>query len=326
MSSFTSAFKCDEAKVALAVLAMLAGLEVFFRLAGGRLSEDVVSTRAIASTAGELAAASPPRTLIVGNSMAREGVDPDLLAKEITAGGDDSAHSFFLVYPDSSHALVWEYLLRKQFIGSGIVPENVILVAGRQHLFDAPGNNSQMGAYFVSWRDSLRFIREETGSVDEAAEFLLGRMSDAYSMRARVSPRVFDFLLPHYQENWVILNRAALAGRGTALAGADAGGATRHLRGIAELLREKNCRLIVALAPLPYAYELHPGLAADLRELSIPVVNVNPLPGIGPDCFSDADHLNEKGRGLFTKALAKELPGALKVNRGRLFKSERESD
>ena len=307
MSSFTSVFKTDEARVVLAVLLMLGVVEVFFRTAGHHLSQDVVSTKQIAKTADELAAAPKPRLLIVGNSMARESVDPALLESELKQTNAAAARSVFMAYPDSSHALVWDYLLEKHFVKKDQAPDELIIVTGRQHMLDSPGNHSHMGAYYVSWSAAPRYLREDTPSFDAGAEFLLGRLSATYSMRARVSPRVFDVILPHYQENWVILNRAALAGKGVALSGNNNTGTTRHFEHLARTLKSRGVRLTLVAAPLPYSYEIAPPVLSALKELEVPLINLNPIAGINDGSFADADHLNASGKAVFTRALAKAL-------------------
>lgn len=308
MSSFTSVFKTDEGRVMIAVLIVLGVVEVFLRTAGHRLSQDVVATQQIVKTAAELAAAPKPRLLIVGNSMAREGIDPALLESELKAAKGAAAPSVFIAYPDSSHALVWDYLLEKYFVRDDSKPDEVLLVTGRQHLLDSPSNHASMGASFVSWAATPRYLRDDAQSFDGGAEFLLGRLSSTYSMRARVSPRVFSLLLPHYEENWVILNRAALAGRGVALSGNVYDNVTtRHFEHLAKFSKEKGVRLTVVAAPLPYRYEIVSPVQRALKQLNVPVVDLNPVAGIDARSFSDADHLNAAGKTVFTRALAKAL-------------------
>jgi len=301
MNSFISVFKTNEARAVIAVLAILAVVEIFFRAAGHRLSEDVMSTNEIASTAERIAAAAPPRLLVLGNSLARKGIAPELLASEM------KQQAIFMAYPDSSHALVWDYLLTRHFVETGSLPDELLIITGKQHLLDAPGNDSHLGAYYVSWQDTPRYLHEDAATVDQAVEFLLGRTSAAFNMRARVSPRVFDAILPYYQENWEILNRAAMTGKGTALSGAVKGGTTRHLRHLIATLSEKGVSVKIVLAPMPAPYQLDEQVAAALSELKIPVIDLNPVAGIGPESFADADHLNNAGQIIFTRALAKAL-------------------
>ncbi|WP_449067155.1 hypothetical protein [Prosthecobacter sp.] len=289
----------------LSVLVMLVAIEVFFRLAGHRLSADVAGIRDIKATAAQMAATPAPRLLFVGNSLSREGIDPQALQAGLKSAG--SKTSVFMAYPDSSHALVWDYLLSCYFADAPSRPEEVILVSARIHLLDAPGNVSQMGAYYVSWDDAWRFLKDEAVSVDERVEFFLGRFFATYAMRAKVNPRVFDVLLPHYQENWSILNRAALMGRGTALSGAVSGGTTRHLRHVVGLLKGKGVRVRVLKVPMPNLYPLDVSVDAALKELDVPVIDLNPVPGISPENFPDGEHLNAAGRVALTRALVTEL-------------------
>lgn len=308
MSSFTSVFKLDESRVVLVLLALLACLEVFFRTSGQKLSHDALYTENLKVTAQAMASAPPPRLLFVGNSLTRSGVDPELLAKEWHSAGGTPAPQVFLAMPDSSHALVWDYLVRRYFIEPGCLPEEVVIVTGRLHLLDSPANDSQMGAYYVSWKDMSDYLGQEVGSGDQASDFIMGRLFSTFSYRSRVSPRVFDVLLPDYQENWHILNKAAVAGSASPLANADAVSTTRHLRRLATDLKSRGVRLTIVAAPMPAPYKVNPQVTEALQELGVRLVDINPIAGIDASCFADEDHLNDRGKAIFTRALARALP------------------
>jgi hypothetical protein len=314
MNLFTSVFRLTETRVAVCLVLFLLALEGFFRVSGARLSADAVKIEKIAEVAAKLHLASPPRVLMLGNSILAAGVDTARLQAGMNVEQEARDWAVEAVTPDSSHVTIWDYLYSRYFVGPDQAPEELVLVTGRMHLVDAPANLSHLAAYYVANRDLGRFFAEDTQSLEQRLEFLLGRWYAPMRFRQRVSPRVFDVLLPNYQENWHILNQASL---NTPLAvrkhEGDEAATTRHLGHLLNLAREKGTRVTVVLAPMPKPYELHPAVQLKLEEAGVRVVDVNPVPGLGEAHFADADHLNEAGKELFTEALIPALAKVLSI-------------
>lgn len=314
MNSFTSVFRLTETRVALCLVLFLLALEGFFRASGARLSADVVKIERIGQVAARLSREAAPRALLLGNSILGAGVDTARLQAGMNADQGARGWTVEAVTPDSSHATVWDYLMSRYFAGPDLMPEELVLLTGRMHLVDAPANLSHLAAYYVANRDLGRFFEEDTHSLEQRLEFVLSRWYAPMRFRQRVSPRVFDVLLPNYQENWYILNQASL---NTPLAvrkdGGDEPATTRHLEHLLKQAREKGTRVTVVMAPMPKAYTLHPAVQRMLDQAGVRVVDVNPVPGLGEAHFADADHLNEAGKELFTEALIPALAKALRA-------------
>jgi hypothetical protein len=307
MSLFTSASRSPETKVVLSLLILLAVVESGFSLAGHLLSRDVTNIRSISATAQTMASAAAPRVLFVGNSITQAGVDPALLTEEAIKHGSPAQLSVHTAYPDSSHVTVWDYLTRRYFLEQGSLPEDIVIVTGQLHLLDAPVNHAHLGAYYVSTSDMLYYLKHDAGSIDHSVEFLLSRGLMTPSLRARVSPRLFDLVLPHYQENWTLLNQASMKGALASGSKAAAGGTTSHLERLIATLQQHHIRLTVVAAPMQQPYELHPRVIAALQKAKVNILDLRSVPGLGSDHFADADHLNAKGKELFTRALAPGL-------------------
>lgn len=308
MSSFTSVFKLPEARVVVSLLALLAALEVMFCISGHHLSHDIENIREISRTAKTLAAAPPQRVLFIGNSITQAGLDPTLFTAEAKQHGADPQLSVYTAYPDSSHATIWDYLLDRYFIEPGQLPEDVVIVTGRVHLLDAPTNQAQLGAYYVSWSDVPYYLRHDAPSADSLIEFMLGKSFTLMTLRNRVSPRLFNVLLPYYQENWFILNRAAMKGALVAKPDTQSEAPTTHLKHLVQGLKQRGIRLTVVVAPMPRPYVMHPSVVATLAREQVGVLDLNPIPGLTADHFADEDHLNNLGKEIFTRALSAALP------------------
>jgi hypothetical protein len=306
--------------VLLGVTVFLLTLELLLRSVGSRLSHDVKNISGIESVATALEQAPPPRVLFVGNSILLAGIDPIQFQRAISAQPGAAKISTFIVHPDSSHATVWDYLLHRYFIEPEKLPDDVFLVSGRVHLADREMSSVELGGYYVSNRDIVRYFNLDNGGFDEGVGFFLGRISAIARLRKRVSPRIFDVMLPFYQENWSLLHHgpepamsktsaSALPNRSDEelLEWPESSSTTRHLQSIADTLREKGIRLTIVLAPMPRPYKLDPGIEAMIEERDIRLLDMRQLPGLRAEDFADQEHLNETGREIFTNALAKEV-------------------
>lgn len=309
MSSSTSVFKWPEARVLAVIAVSLLAVELALLATGARLSRDVENIKRISEVADDLKKREAPRVLFVGNSILLAGLDPGRFETAVADHGGRVSVS--MVHPDSSGATVWDYLLNRYFVERGALPEDVILVSGRRHLLDQSAKTVELGGYYVSDADIPRFFSLENAGIDAAASFFLGRYSATARLRHRFSPRIFDFMLPHFQENWILLHRPPGTGGKEETIGRSpptlALAPVRHLEAMARTLRERGVRLTVVQAPAREPYEIEPVVADLIATESLQLADLREIPGIGPESFADLDHLNESGKVAFTAALASRL-------------------
>lgn len=293
----------------LSVLVLLLALELFFRATSSRISQDVAKIEKLDEVANKLGAAQPSRILFVGNSILRDGNDTDQFTNLIEEEESSANLTAYAVHPDSSHAVIWDYMLSRYFIAPGSHPEDVVIVTGRIHLRDQHANPTDLGGYYVCTSDIKRYLKTDAESLDDVIFFFLGRFSETARMRKRVSPRIYDILLPYYQENWIHLNRprkftASAEKTDKKSASTSPTISTDHLESIIEMHRRNEIRLTVVKAPMPKPYELDPEILSLLDQSNVSVLDMSNLPSLTIDHFADEDHLNSSGKSIFTKALA----------------------
>ena len=138
--------KGKEKWVVLVLLCLLLVLEIAARLSGSSLSKDLAHLETLPAAASRIAACEDePTLLIVGNSLARNGIDSELVRKNFP-------HVEYF-YPDGSSVSEWSWALNRYFLEEGAVPDQIWVVTGRGHLVDSSVVPERLGAYWVENSD-----------------------------------------------------------------------------------------------------------------------------------------------------------------------------
>jgi hypothetical protein len=297
MNSSTSSFR-TELKVVAGVILVLLGVEVVMRSVEERLSVDIAHIRSGEEIAGRLKSSAGPGLLLLGNSLTREGIAPELLSSG--AGGTLTVEAY---HPDGSSVNEWSYAYRRFFDRPGVAPDFLIIGAGRSHLFDSDLPPENFGAYYCGSRDLGRYFARHVHDPDDAARFLLARFSVAFTNRRRVQPRLFTAVIPHYQEVLRILQtKPRLI---TAEVERDLG----H-RNLAELLKAAGTagtRVAVVAIPMPDPYPLPDSTVRIIRDGGAILIDARGLDGIQPAHFPDGYHLDPDGATILTEYLITQI-------------------
>lgn len=293
------------------LVAALLAMEAVTRLAEPSLSKDIAHMHTFSQLAETLA---PGRAgvLVVGNSLARCGIDPATLSE-----GLPGHPPVGLMVPDATAAIEWAWGYRRHVLQAGARPDRVIIMTGRTHLEDpAVVQTPRLGAFFVGGAgDRLAFLREELDGFEEKAAFLLSSASRLFANRGRIQPLLFYHAVPGYE---TAVNRINIAAGGGVTPQADAKAAdeaplatrSRTLRNVARLIdavRESGAEPIVVTAPLPERWSLPEPVADLLRERAVRVVPLGAELALPAERFPDGYHLDPEGARLATEELVRRL-------------------
>lgn len=301
----------NEWKVLLVLALSLMVMEGLVRSFAGSLSVDLRNTLVTPETAARIArAADTDRTvLVVGNSLARCGVDLEMLSQDTgwVPDGKGQRIQAELFAPDSSSVIQWNWGLKRYFENTGSHPDVILLFTGRTHLLDLPTMPETLGAYYVGAPDLGEAYKSMQGSED-ALRVLLGATSHLLANRDRVRPRIGYSYLPGFEAAWVTLTVGTDSGTETTdRQPQDAG--TASLERFIETAREMGSELHVFSVPLPDAYQVPEPVLHVLAETNTPFHDFSALQGITPGQFPDGYHLDEAGSEIFTRALLDSMRG-----------------
>lgn len=290
----------------LSVLLCEAGI----RLIGPGLSRDLEQIRAMPRIAAEFQPdrANQQRILFLGNSLFREGVDPELVESGLQqfSGGQYQVRR---ATADATGIPEWYYAFKRFFADAGQVPDVMVLgFAG-----DSGGHFSdsrqvmpdRLAQHYSRLRDIPELFRRDVTSFDQRCDFMAASVSWAWANRERVQKRVLDAVVPGYRTAAQRMNDAILPGR-VATQQESPAEYTRLKRLIA-LAQQHDVELVFLAIPIGRDYEIDPGLSAVAGMFQIPLIDGRQVPGITHDLFPDGYHMNSAACERFSKFVAHAL-------------------
>lgn len=295
------AIKKKEFFVVGALLAALLGLEICARIFEIRLSKDVAHIRSLPAEAKRLREAPEGtfKVLILGNSLARCGVDQAVLSRRLREMTRRPV-AISVMHPDGSRVEEWHYGYRRYFDETGAAPDVLLLCSGRLHLVDGLDDLDSVAAFYSSWRDLPGFMWRENLGVGAMCQASLARFSALFAHRRRVQPLVFYNGVPRYEATVNLIGRVR----------------SSHTSGGGAPSREMNCENFARLAdtvkasggsflllqvPLPGAYELPSSVIETAKEKGVHFLAAElSVPG---ERFPDSYHMDAEGASQWTNWL-----------------------
>lgn len=280
------------------LLVFLLGLEVAARVFEERLSKDVSHLRSLPAQAARLreATGGQYKVLIVGNSLAREGLDQQQLQRGLEARLGRPV-VLAAMHPDGSRIEEWRYGYRRYFDAAGSRPDVLLLCTGRAHLLDGLRDLDTVAAFHVAWQDWPAFLREQQLGMEGFCQAAAARVSRLFAHRRRVQPLLFYHGMPRYEATVNLIQASAQrAARGA--------GSTETARALSVLLqscRAAGTRVAVLTVPLPEPYDLPEVVKSVLRDEG--AACLDSPPSMPPERFPDGYHLDAEGARIWTRTL-----------------------
>ena len=299
--------KKTETRVVLTVIVLLLVTEVLCRLFETRLSADVRHLRELPDVARRLAAApdEAEKILIVGNSLAREGIDLPLLEEKLN--GQDSRGTVTVAgfFPDGTSVSEWLWGYRRYFSAEQAIPDRVVIVTGRTHLQGGAINPERLGAFHIGDDDLVDALASM--ELEKRPRVLLARYSGLFTNRDRLRPLVGYRMLPGYES---AMAKIVTIENQEALAAVDENARPAkpvEFERLLTTMSEQGVDTAVITVPLPEDYVLEESLVKLIEEKGARFFDLSALPGRNADDFPDGYHLGKRGQKLLTERLAAEV-------------------
>ncbi|MCO5170088.1 MAG: hypothetical protein M9894_27460 [Planctomycetes bacterium] len=275
--------------------------EAAIGLLEGTLSADVRHIIDAPARVHALGDAPAPRVLLVGNSMLRCALAPDLAARLAAARGEPCAAA--TVVMDGSDVLQWRWALERLLVDARARPDAVVLGFTPGQLGDANPVPTQRLARHVRFGDVAALAAEEALSIEQTTHLVLARASALVRNADRVRTRCLDAVVPAYRR---VRPRLAAQGAPTAMRGGD-----RRLRRLLALLAREGVVVFAVAMPTRADYDV-PAAARDGLE-GATILDGRRPPDLVPGeaHFEDDVHLSPAGAEVFTEWLARELAARL---------------
>jgi len=300
-----------EKKIGVVVIMALLGLEGSTRFVETRLSKDLAHVATFEGLGKRLGPAGPHkfRILVLGNSLARHGVNRDKLKVPFTADFSESAVEVAGMVPDSSAIAEWSWGFRRYVEGRGGRPQLVLIFTGPKHLLDRPIKNPErMGAFYVAANDKLDFLLSELSDTNSRCRFLIAGFSRLFADRGRVRPLAFYNLVPGYERIARDINRRRRSQDDEISVSAMKGEEFRHLEALLRSVKATGAEAIIISIPMPEGSYRLPSRVGELADThGVEVFEIGDSLVFEDEDFPDGYHLGPEGAERFTLRLTEML-------------------
>lgn len=308
LSSISNSEKTASRRDVILLTGLLAAICVATELVGSfgfvhisRIQRRIDTTYKDALRLRPAASDGRPTLLVAGNSLPLEAVDVPGLEKELSSRWQVSG--FFI---EQTGSMDWYYGLRKLF-HDGARPSAILLGLATTHL-SVPAVRGEYFAHFMllpadAFELSARLQLDRTTS----SNYFLASLSGWMGAKSEIRKWLLLRSMPDFDEVALLLRpgppRLPDRLRGTI---------AENLQSLNKLCHQYGSRLVIVVPPTldkrdPYEIDQAAG-----QDAGVPVL-VPVHPGdFAPEDFEDGFHLNATGREKFTRAVASELPGALR--------------
>jgi hypothetical protein len=295
-----------EARVVLAVLALMALVDVSLRLTDSHLSGNVAHVEAIPTIVGEAGQPQRRSVLVLGNSLTNNGVAPDVVSARL------SDLTLAKVTPDATGLWDWQCLLDHQVIERQNVQFDTVVIGFAWHLLSDQSrvDASRLGALYCEFGDLGRAADIGLHNSGDIGEFLTAKLLRTYALRDTLRNRFFQSSVPHYIEFTQATN-AGRAGAADKPTEPSAQYTYETFVGLVNRLKSEGTRVIAVAMPVRQGYELDPELRSLSERGGFELIDLRKLPGIQAEHYLDGIHLNSTGQQILSRALAEDLAAEL---------------
>lgn len=295
-----------EARVVLALLALIALLDLSLRLVDSRLSGNVAHVESIPEIVAEAGQPERQSLLLLGNSLTNNGVAPQVVTRELPSV------ALAKVTPDATGLWSWQCLLDHQVIDRPEVQFDTVVIGFAWNLLSdqTRANASRLGGLYCDLSDLGRAQEIGLRNSGDIGEFIAARLLRTYALRETLRNRLFQVAVPHYVE-FTQANNANSPGTVASGTPARQQFTYRTFTGLVNRLKAEGTRVIVVAMPVQKEYEVDP----QLRELAdrgvIEMIDLRGAAGIRAAHYLDGIHLNAAGQQILSRALAEDLAAEL---------------
>lgn len=285
-----------------AVVAVLGALELTTRLWLVPASRDLSRFAAYPAQARAFLERPGIKVALVGNSATQEGVDPQLLARALTAAvGQPIEVGMFVA--DSAKMSTDYWIIERELYRQRRRPDLIVVTYFERGLEDGePVDVGRLARSFTDLGDWRALFAYDLPDLESRADWLVSSFSAAFAARNRIEERVLDGL-PGWKEARQRLNRDNLAHESRRAAPDRYLGLER----LVERARALGVPLCFVAFPSRSDYAIGDAARAIIAAGGMRLIDLRRVPSLEREHYRDWVHLNERGRSVYTAVLGRAL-------------------
>lgn len=160
--------------------------------------------------------------LFLGNSLTGHGIDVKVVRAELAKQGLASP-GVARVWPVSTGAVDWLYLLERYFVDTGQVPDVVVMGFFAHHVPDndpeMPIKVRRMARHFCGTAHLGDLCRNDLTSYGQRVEAIVSAFSAAFAEQDLFKERAMDGIVPYFRSGERKINSLRMAGAARARPG-----------------------------------------------------------------------------------------------------------
>lgn len=325
-SSISSSSQRPLYGIMIALLVMLAALELITRFVLFRMSDDIDRFQAYPERVEALANKHGVRLVLIGNSATEQSIDTQLLSSEMEALSGKQTHATLLV-ADSSEIVTWQAIANQCIWRGSARPDTIVLTFFGTNLQDtADVELGRIAQFFSTYQDWPELFATQVKSVGTRAEFILDSFWGTFAFRDRIKQRILATVVPDYRNYATTLNQMSRRYTGNGSEKLVKNQPT--YRGLTDFLtraRSENVEVIlVAFPALGRTAATDPKIAELASANGALLLDMQGVAPLKPEHYVDSIHLTEAGKQFYTPHFARELH-RLKVGRNTGMTGNRDS-
>ncbi len=292
-----------EAKVLGLVLGTILVSELAMRSVESRLSRDIEHLQQFKKIVARLDSQKSQNThtvLVVGNSLVREGIQPETFRKT-TVDQIRTPVAIERLHPDSTAFAEWYYAIDRFVLAEHLSPNAIVLVFQGGHLRDAPTHHvNELGRYYCGPEQLPDLARFDLRTLEPWLQFYVCSVSSSLTNHERVERRVLNSLVPNYRDGIQELNRRSQR----QIAKADEVVSYHRLSKLIQMLQSRQIAIVLVEIPIQNPTPIDPELAQLAIEKDILLVKSSQVATLTRDDFTDGLHMNASAAERYSQELA----------------------
>ncbi|MEO2048086.1 MAG: hypothetical protein ABGX16_16140 [Pirellulales bacterium] len=299
----------SEIKVLAVLLCVLLAAEVSMRIFGPAFSLELRRTHEIPVNARTMAAAEGMRFVVLGNSLTNAGFDAAAFTKELAQSGVTPVHIQVRHFPGSG-SCEWFHIFKHFFVDTARLPDVLILPFNITSVQDDFPVTIGRLVNFCDVNDIPGVLFNDFHDFGDRTEFLHAYASTSFANRDKVRQAVFDILIPHYHSGETAIHTASTTPIPDETSSLVAG-SYQQLERLMLLARSHGVIVIAVPMPASQPYSIDAELIGIIQSTGSLYADARMEAGLTLDEFRDGIHMNRRGAGLFSRALARHLQAKL---------------
>jgi len=238
--------------------------------------------------------------LVIGNSLTREGINSQLIERNINNRMKPKLKIGY-IYPDDTSVIEWYHIFVNYYFQPKIYPKNLFIIFAQDQLASSKiqFEEIQRISKYTQFESLFNIIIDEGLSLSQSIDLYLSKVFRLYSNRERIKKRILD-IMPNYRTTVRKLNKKLKPNESKT----EVKRKYSHLNKLIELINKLNIQTTFIAIPISKPYIIDTELIKIINNSQYcRLVDFQSTTKYKENDFIDGYHLGQDGASKFTDQL-----------------------